>query len=282
LVAAVLLAVAVVSPARTDEAGMSREAVNAQLYASLREVINRGAELYNQGDAAGCFHVYQGALLAVRPALTKEQQRNVEAALGDATREADVRRRAWVLRNALDGIRTQVRPTGLAKEPPVKELPMKEPSEKEPPAKAATLWQRLGGEAGVRKVVDDWFAIVAEDEKADFTRGGKFKPNEEQLEALKKAAVAFVSQATGGPLKYTGKSMKVAHKGMEITNEQFDATVADLVQALEKNEVPKEDIAALIKIVSTTRKDIVEAKAPEQKKPDEKEKEAKKPEKKDE
>ena len=38
-----------------------------------------------------------------------------------------------------------------------------------------TLWDRLGGEAGVSKVVDDFVAAAATDPKVDFSRGGKYK-----------------------------------------------------------------------------------------------------------
>ena len=36
----------------------------------LKEVHNRGAELYNRGDAAGCYRMYEGALVTVKAFLT--------------------------------------------------------------------------------------------------------------------------------------------------------------------------------------------------------------------
>src|SRR5262249_40776319 len=103
--------------------------------------------------------------------------------------------------------------------------------------------------------------------------------------------VQLISATTGGPLKYTGKSMKEVHKGMGITNEEFDALGADLKKALEKNDVKEEDIEALLKIVDSTRKDIVEgekkddakddAKKDDDKKDDAKKEDAKKGGKKD-
>ena len=39
------------------------------LYHNLRDVINRGDDLYNGGDWAGCYRLYEGALLAVKPQL---------------------------------------------------------------------------------------------------------------------------------------------------------------------------------------------------------------------
>jgi hemoglobin len=256
------------------------KAIDQKVYTSLRDVINRGADMYNNGDAAGCYRLFEGALLAVRPLLDHraELQKSIDAGLASAPGNPDMRRRAWALRRVLDDVRDQVHgkaPAAVAKGGKKEELIGR-------PEKS--LWDRLGGEPAVSKVVDDFTEIAGPDPKVNFTRDGKYKPTDEQMVALKKSLVAFISSATGGPLKYTGKSMKEVHKGMGITNEEFDAIGADLVQALAKNGVAKENIAALMAIVETTRKDIVEAKAEpkDEDKPKEKEKpKAKDDEKKD-
>jgi hemoglobin len=77
----------------------------------------------------------------------------------------------------------------------------------------------------------------------------------------------FISQATGGPYPYRGKSMKEAHRGMGITNAEFDAFAADLKKALEKNGVSAADIEPLMHAVDVTRADIVEGSAAPEKKP---------------
>src|SRR5262249_49600101 len=130
-----------------------------------------------------------------------------------------------------------------------------EPAEKAD-AKPA-LWQRLGGEEAVKKVVDDFVAMAAEDEKVNVTRGGKLKLEDDKVAALKKSLVAFVSAASKGPIPYTGKNMKEAHKGMEITNAEFDAAVDVLLKALDKNGVKEEEAKELRAAVEGTRKDIV-------------------------
>jgi hemoglobin len=216
---------------------------DGQINQTLRDVINRGAELYNTGDPAGCYHMFRGSLMTVRPFLDHrpDAQKAIDAGLAAAERNPDFRRRAWALRRVLDGVRAQVAGKG------------------EETAKA-TLWQRLGGEPGVKQIIDDWFALAAPDPKVNFSRDGKFKPTDKQVAHLKKLAVEFVSQASGGPLEYTGKSMKEAHKGMGITDKEFDAIVADLIKALTKNRVKAADIEAVVGAVEKTRKDIVEAK----------------------
>jgi hemoglobin len=132
-------------------------------------------------------------------------------------------------------------------------------------AQPASLWERLGGEAKVKKVVDDFVDLAANDPKVNFTRTGKFKLEPAAVAKLKKDLVAFISAATGGPLKYPGKSMKEVHAGMGITDAEFNASAADLKRALEMNEVGPAEINQLLQIVGTTRKDIVEKSTPEPK-----------------
>jgi truncated hemoglobin YjbI len=125
---------------------------------------------------------------------------------------------------------------------------------------AASLWDRLGGDENVRKVVDEFVDLAAMNPKVNFDRNGKYKLDPSALAGLKKQLVAFLSQATGGPLKYEGKSMKDAHKGMGITDAEFNALAGDLRKALLRNAARTEDVDAVLKAVEETRKDIVEPK----------------------
>jgi truncated hemoglobin YjbI len=146
-----------------------------------------------------------------------------------------------------------------------------------PPASTKTLWDRLGGEKNVAKVVDDFVNTAGKDPKVNFWRDPTRVPSKQEVADLKTKLVEFVSSATGGPLQYEGKSMKEAHKGMKITNEEFDAAAKDLKDALVKNGAKAEDVDAVMKAVDGTRKEIVEAKEPEEKtKPEEKKTEEKK------
>ncbi len=122
------------------------------------------------------------------------------------------------------------------------------------------------GAAG--KVVDDFVNAAGSDPiKINFWRDPTHVPSKEDVAALKTNLVAFVSSATKGPINYTGKDMKDAHKGMKITDAQFDACAADLKAALEKNGVKADDVKAVMAAVEGTRKDIVEVKGDEKPKP---------------
>ncbi len=122
------------------------------------------------------------------------------------------------------------------------------------------LYERLGGDAAIRKVVDDFVALAAPDPAVDFTRGGTWQATPAAVERLKQHLVAFVAQATGGPQSYTGRDMKTAHAGMRITQAQFDALAAHLRSALEKNGVGAVEAGELMKIAGSTAADIVEVK----------------------
>jgi hemoglobin len=122
------------------------------------------------------------------------------------------------------------------------------------------LWDRLGGEKAVKVVVHEFVAEAAKDPKVNFDRNGKYKLDAKAVEHLEKTLVELVSSVTGGPLKYTGKSMKESHKGMGITDDEFKALAGHLVAVLKKHKVPQAEIDELIKIVATTHDDIVEKK----------------------
>lgn len=123
-----------------------------------------------------------------------------------------------------------------------------------------SLYDRLGGEAAIRAVVDDFVAVAGSNPKVNFSRSGQYQMSDAKLLQLKAALVAFLSQAFGGPAKYAGKSMKEAHAGMRITPAEFDALAADLKAVLEKHKVAKAEIDEVMKVAASTAPDIVEVK----------------------
>jgi hemoglobin len=124
------------------------------------------------------------------------------------------------------------------------------PPEKKMPADKS-LYDRLGGKDAIKAVVDEFIANVAADTKINkrFARTDikKFKSN----------LVDQVCQATGGPCKYTGKSMHDAHKGMKITEDEFNALVGDLVKALDKVKVGDQEKKELLGALGGMKSDIV-------------------------
>jgi hemoglobin len=126
-------------------------------------------------------------------------------------------------------------------------------------AQEKSLYERLGGEPAITAVVDDLTSRAAGNAKVNFLRGGKYASID--LTRFKKHLVNMIAAATGGPQKYTGRDMKTTHKGMAISDAEFDALAEDLVASLDKFKVPAKEKSELLKIVASTRADIVEVKA---------------------
>ena len=238
--------------AEPGAAESSGKALDSQIRASLPKVINTGADLFNEGDRAGCYRLYQGSLLTLRPLLEHhpDLQKAIDKAMADADQQPTVGARAFALRGALDKIRDTLRSPGAA--PKAAEKAAGKPE--------LSLWDRLGGEKNVRKVVDDLVALAAKDPKVNFDRNGKFKLDPVKLADFREEMVDFISAASGGPLQYRGKSMKEVHKGMGITTAEFNALAADLRKALVQNGARRADVDAVLKAVEGTRKEIVESK----------------------
>jgi hemoglobin len=123
-----------------------------------------------------------------------------------------------------------------------------------------SLWDRLGGEAGVRAVTQEFLVTAAADKKANIDRNGNYPLTPERVKRVEQLVVEFISSVTGGPLKYSGRDMKNSHAGMMITEDEFNAAAGHLIAALKKFDVPQAEIDELVGLVAGTAKDIVEKK----------------------
>ena len=137
------------------------------------------------------------------------------------------------------------------------------PAPKAAAAGEKSLYERLGGEPAIRAVCDDFVARAASNPDVNFFRKNvpgaqEWKPSDEELATFKRRLVQFVSMAAGGPQKYEGASMKEAHKGMKITEKEFNAIAGDLKASLEKFKVPEREKNELLARVAATKADMVE------------------------
>lgn len=121
-----------------------------------------------------------------------------------------------------------------------------------------TLFTRLGGLPAVGAVIDEFLANVVGDDRINrfFSRT---VANPTRVAALRQNLIDQVCAGAGGPCEYKGLDMKAAHRGMNISDLEFDALVEDLVKALDKFQVPVAEKAALLGILAPMRGDIVES-----------------------
>lgn len=141
--------------------------------------------------------------------------------------------------------------------------PAEEPEIELSPAPAGpTLYERLGGEAAIRAVVDDFVGRAAANPAVNFTRKGtarEWQATPENVAALKGHLVTMIIEAAKGPQKYTGRPMKEVHQGMGITSTEYDAIAADLKASMDALNVPLVEQIELLALVSGLRSDIVES-----------------------
>jgi hemoglobin len=116
---------------------------------------------------------------------------------------------------------------------------------------AKSLYDRLGGKAAITAVVDDFVGRVA----ADVRINQKFAKSD--IPRVKTMLVDQICEATGGPCKYTGRSMADAHRNMAVTEGEFDALVADLVATLNQFKVPEPEQKELLTTLAAMKRDIV-------------------------
>ena len=86
------------------------------------------------------------------------------------------------------------------------------------------LFERIGNKEGIVKVVDSFVQNVDADKRVN-KLFAKTKADKKRMERFKQMLVEQICELSGGPCKYAGKDMKAAHKGMKITDAQFDAIV---------------------------------------------------------
>src|SRR5438034_7517858 len=108
-----------------------------------------------------------------------------------------------------------------------------------------SLYERLGGRDSITDGVENFDDRVAADDRIN----KKFaRPD---LVRLRKMLIDQVCEATGGPCKYSGRSMKAAHEGMEVTSGEFDALVQDLVATFDHLKVGQQEQGKVLAVRAT-------------------------------
>jgi hemoglobin len=124
-----------------------------------------------------------------------------------------------------------------------------------------TLYERLGGVYNIAVVVDDLVDRVMADPRLNANPAVDEAHHKVPPAGFKYLVTEMVCWASGGPQKYTGRSMADSHRHLNITPKEWDAFMDDFRQTLDKFNVPAAEHAELRAIVESTYGDIVIAKA---------------------
>ena len=109
----------------------------------------------------------------------------------------------------------------------------------------------LQGRSAIGVVVESFVANLVADNRVNERFKGK------PLGKLTSSLADQICEATGGPCSYYGKDMKATHTGMKITEPEWNATVENLVKALDKHKVAEREKKDLLAALGPMKADIV-------------------------
>ena len=119
-----------------------------------------------------------------------------------------------------------------------------------------SLYERLGGYDAITAVANDLLPRLASDPLL-----GRFWEHcgEDGVAREKQLLIDFLCNAAGGPMYYTGRDMKLSHKGLRISSADWDAFMGHVKATLNQFKVPGPERSETIAFIESTRADIVEA-----------------------
>jgi hemoglobin len=118
-----------------------------------------------------------------------------------------------------------------------------------------TLYGRLGGYDAIVSVVDDLLARL----KADAQLGRFWQHRgEDGVLRERQLLINFLCSSAGGPLMYVGRDMTTAHKGMGISDSDWQAFIGHVDDTLSTFEVPEDERTSVLGFIGGLKADIVE------------------------
>jgi truncated hemoglobin YjbI len=199
MIAAVVVVGVFGAVATADAPPGDKAALDKALFDALKEMHNRAADLYNQGDANGSYRMFQGGLLLARPLLAHrpDVQKVLDDGMQEADRLASIPHRAVALHKTIERVRDRLKPPATipapSATPPNQPMPTSPgtnapmppatpPNQPMPPAKppepssgpsfpgtndaatapasAKSLWDRLGGEKAIEPALDRFVGYI--------------------------------------------------------------------------------------------------------------------------
>ena len=119
------------------------------------------------------------------------------------------------------------------------------------PAAKDALYRELGGTEGITSVVDAFLGRINGDARINTLFATVDHKD------LRRLVIEQLCEATGGPCKYTGRSMEEAHSGLKLTDADFNAFVEDLKASMDQLKVSRTSQQKLIALLAPMKPQIV-------------------------
>lgn len=112
----------------------------------------------------------------------------------------------------------------------------------------ATLFERLGRSAGIRRIVDGMVDQHLEN-PAIKPRFVPYVDQPERVEKIKQHYCSLFEELSNGPGAYDGRSMLETHRGMNIGEREYMAAMDDILavmKSLGHSETTRNEMAAIL------------------------------------
>ncbi len=118
-------------------------------------------------------------------------------------------------------------------------------------ADSRSLYDRIGGEAGVEKLLVSFYSLVLAD--------AELKPffAKSSMEKLLRMQRELFGAALGGPHTYSGADLAKVHAGRGITPRHFHLFRQHLLTTLQESGVDADDIREVVREITKYQKDVV-------------------------
>jgi hemoglobin len=114
-----------------------------------------------------------------------------------------------------------------------------------------SLYDRLGKMERIQLIANETVERTSKDPRTSRNFDGI------NLVRTKASVASHLCAVTGGPCKYEGDNMKVAHTGMQITEQEFNVMDSYLGQSLDRHGVDARTKAELQALLGRMKDDIV-------------------------
>ena len=119
----------------------------------------------------------------------------------------------------------------------------------------ATLYERLGGYDALSAFANNPLPRLQGDPK--LVRFWAHRGND-GVEREKQLLIDFLAANSGGPMYYTGRTMKPTHEGMGITEEDWTIFLGHAGATMEALQIPEDEVNDVVAFVLSLKDDIVD------------------------
>jgi hemoglobin len=118
-----------------------------------------------------------------------------------------------------------------------------------------SLYERLGGYDAIVAVANDLLPRLNTDSQL-----GRFWAHrgEDGVNREKQLLIDFLCASAGGPVYYRGRDMALTHRGMRISESDWNVFLGHAAATLAKFRVPEAEQSEVVAFVQSLKKEIVE------------------------